>query len=317
MRRLLLCGLIVTGGLPSFPVTRAIAQQIQSTSVAGGGGGRSFSDLQAPVDGRVVEVRVQAGDMVDSVQLVYSLPDGRSLTGPRHGGSGGRLSVLRLDQDEYIIGISGRYGDNIDSIRIHTNKRTSEPYGGRGGNRDYRIDVPAGYQAVGFAGRAGSYLDAIGLIYTPVGMQVAESIIAGGRGGTAFSDSKVPLGARVAEVRLWIGDFIDAVQMTYVLPGGRILEGARHGGSGGRPYVFRLETNEYITGISGRYGDNIDSLVIQTNRRTSQSYGGRGGSRNYRISVPAGYQAVGFTGRAGQYLDAIGLTYASLGRARR
>jgi hypothetical protein len=160
-------------------------------------------------------------------------------------------------------------------------------------------------------------LDAIGLIYTPVGMQVAESIIAGGRGGTAFSDSKVPLGARVAEVRLWIGDFIDAVQMTYVLPGGRILEGARHGGSGGRPYVFRLETNEYITGISGRYGDNIDSLVIQTNRRTSQSYGGRGGSRNYRISVPAGYQAVGFTGRAGQYLDAIGLTYASLGRARR
>jgi hypothetical protein len=38
-------------------------------------------------------------------------------------------------------------------------------FGGRGGRSDFRIDVPPGSQAVGFAGRAGDYVDAIGLTY--------------------------------------------------------------------------------------------------------------------------------------------------------
>jgi hypothetical protein len=53
----------------------------------------------------------------------------------------------------------------VDSFRIHTNRRTSQVFGGRGGDRDFRIDVPDGNRATGFTGRSGEYVDAIGLTY--------------------------------------------------------------------------------------------------------------------------------------------------------
>jgi hypothetical protein len=296
----------------------AIGQQFARTEVIGGSGGRSFSEPELPEGARVMEVRVRSGEFVDSVQMVYMLAGGRTETGPRRGGSGGRNSSFRLDSDEYITGISGRYGDLIDSLRIHTNKRTSPLFGGRGGERDYRIDVPAGYQAIGFAGRSGSYLDAIGLAYIPIDTRTTQTRIEGGRGGSPFADQDIPERARISEVRVRTGDLVDSIQLVYTLPDGRRVEGARHGGRGGRTQVFRLQADEYITGLSGRYGDYIDSLRIHTNRRTSPLFGGRGGNRNYRIDVPSGNQAVGLAGRAGSFLDAVGLTYKPLGsRSRR
>ena len=112
-------------------------------------------------------MRVRAGDRVDAVQVIYALSDGRTSAGPRHGGGGGRENTFTLDSDEYIIGISGRYGDVLDSLRIHTNKRTSPTFGGAGGSNDFRIDVPSGSQAIGFVGRSGNTVDAIGLSSAP------------------------------------------------------------------------------------------------------------------------------------------------------
>jgi len=288
----------------------AFSQQPQSTDVYGGRGGSSFADAQMPDDARILEVVVAAGKYVDSVQMVYLLPDGRTSRSARHGGSGGDKKVIRFDSDEHLVGISGRYGDYIDSLRIHTNKRTSAVFGGRGGNRDFRIEVPSGNQAVGFAGRAGEYLDAIGLVYEPLSTAgIEETEISGGRGGRAFSDLKIPAGARISEIRVRSGDLIDSVQLVYTLSNGRSQDGPAHGGSGGRGTVFRLDRDEYLIGVSGRYGDYIDSLVFHTNKRTSPTFGGRGGNRNFRIMVPSGTQAIGFVGRAAKYLDAIGLTY--------
>jgi hypothetical protein len=259
---------------------------------------------------RVLEVRIRSGDHVDSVQMVFILADGRSVTSPRHGGSGGGLSVFRLNPGEYIMGLSGRYGDYVDSIQIHTNQRTSPLFGGRGGARDFQIEVPAGNQVVGFTGRAGDYLDAIGMIFVPiVQLQAGQTNAAGGRGGSSFSDRDMPPGARIAEVRVRAGDHVDSIQAIYVLADGRTLEGARHGGTGGRMETFRLDPDEYIVGISGRYGEYVDSIRIHTNRRTSQTFGGRGGNRDFRIDIPAGNRAVGFLGRAGDSVDAIGLNY--------
>jgi hypothetical protein len=103
--------------------------------------------------------------MVDAVQVIYTLPSGRYQEGVLHGGGGGAANVFRLDPDEYVVAISGRHGDLVDSLRIHTNRRTSPLYGGSGGNREYRIDVPPGGRVIGFAGRAGDQIDAIGLAY--------------------------------------------------------------------------------------------------------------------------------------------------------
>lgn len=38
------------------------------------------------------------------------------------------------DEDEYLIGVSGRAGWYVDSLRFHTNKRVSAVYGGAGGD---------------------------------------------------------------------------------------------------------------------------------------------------------------------------------------
>jgi hypothetical protein len=299
---------------------RAVAQQAPATEIVGGPGGSAFLDPGPEQGALVVEVQVRSGDYVDSVQLVYSLSDGRTVVGPQHGGTGGELSVFHLDADEYLIGISGRTGTYIDSIRFQTNKRISPTFGGSGGSREFRVDIPANAQVTGLAGRAGNYLDAIGLTFIPIrrgffsdfgsAQQPGQTSLAGGSGGTAFLDGDVPAGAGIVEVRVQAGNFVDSIQMIYNLPDGRSLEAVRHGGEGGRAATFRLEQGEYIVGLSGRCGTYVDSLRIHTNRRTSQLFGGSGGDRDFRIDVPDGNQATGFMGRSGTYIDAIGLTYA-------
>jgi Jacalin-like lectin domain len=79
-----------------------------STEIVGGEGGSAFADQLPQSGARVVEVQINAGNYVDSVQIVLALPDGQSFTAPRHGGSGGRRNTFRLDSGEYIVGISGR-----------------------------------------------------------------------------------------------------------------------------------------------------------------------------------------------------------------
>jgi Jacalin-like lectin domain len=318
-QRLLIAGLILIVAAICGS-GRTGAQQATATEIVGGPGGNAFSDPQPEPGALVVEVQVRAAEYVDSVQLVYMLSDGRTVMGPQHGGAGGRLSVFHLDADEHLTGISGRSGTYIDSIQFQTNKRSSPTFGGNGGNRDFRVDVPANAQVIGLAGRAAEYLDAIGLTFIPMrrrfysdfesAPQPGQTFVAGGPGGSAFVDADIPAEASIVEVRVRAGDFIDSVQMIYSLPDGRSLEADRHGGDGGRAATFRLEPGEYIVGLSGRCGTYVDSLRIQTNMRTSQLFGGNGGERDFRIDVPEGNLATGFTGRSAEYVDAIGLTYA-------
>jgi hypothetical protein len=323
---MILAAVLFCGGMLGF------TQQLDTTNVIGGGGGDEFFDFQPPAGTRVAEVRVRSGETIDAVQMVYELPNGRTVMGSRHGGTGGRLSVFRLDPDEYVIGLSGRFGVTVDSLSIQTNRRTSEQLGGGGGDRNYRIDVPPGYQAVGFVGRAGNTLDAVGLTYAPmprrretfapsrgaqvqsqeVQAQYAQTQLAGGRGGSPYSDQDAPAGARIAEVRVCSGRVVDSVQVIYALPNGRLLQAARHGGANSAESIFRLDNDEYIIGLAGRYGNTVDSMRIITNKRTSPQFGGGGGDRDFRIDVPSGNQAIGFAGRAGDSMDAIGLTYARI-----
>jgi hypothetical protein len=313
MNRPILQAVIIALVLLSGGEASVFAQQSGVTEVVGGRGGSVFSDSEPQTGARVLEVRIRSGDRLDSVQMVLELRDGSSAANPRRGGSGGNSVTFRLESDEYIVGLSGRYGDRVDSIRIHTNKRTSALYGGRGGDRDYRVDVPSGNQAVGFTGRAGDNVDAIGLIYAPLQQSLSnQTAFAGGRGGSEFSADTIASGARISEVRVYAGDRIDAIQVVYSLSDGRVVEGARRGGGGGRVQKFALDSDEYIIGLSGRCGDQIDSLRIHTNKRTSQVFGGSGGSRDFKIDVPSGSQAVGFVGRSGRYLDAIGLAHGSV-----
>lgn len=146
---------------------------IYGTSVYGGSGGTIFEDIEnvVPPTGRVRGIRIWSGQYIDSLQIIYELPDGSLLNGPRHGGTGGDLHYFQLDFDEYITRIEGRYGNYVDKLRFVTNKQTTEYWGGSGGSTNFSIDVPDGsseldaMEFIGFSGRAGDQVDKLGLTY--------------------------------------------------------------------------------------------------------------------------------------------------------
>ena len=144
--------------------------------------------------------------------------------------------------------------------------------------------------------------------------QATVTDVVGGPGGREFLDPQPEQGARVIEVQVHSGEFVDSVQLVYMLGDGRTVMGPLHGGPGGQLGVFHLDADEYLTGASGRAGDYIDSIEFQTNKKTTPTFGGNGGRRDFHVDLPPNAQATGFAGRSGEYLDAIGLTFTPLRR---
>jgi predicted flap endonuclease-1-like 5' DNA nuclease len=131
---------------------------------SGGNGGHEFIDYAAPAGATLCEIRINAGLYVDGIQLVYRDADGALVELPHVGGKNGLHHTLTLDADEYVTGVSGRYGRYIDSIRFQTNKRSTDSFGGPGGSEEYHYEAAANSEVVGFAGRAGWYVDQLGVI---------------------------------------------------------------------------------------------------------------------------------------------------------
>ncbi len=130
---------------------------------SGGHGGNRFND-GARRGQKVKEVKVYSGALIDSIQVVYTGQTNQTFAGKKHGGSGGNLSVLRLAADEYITTIGGKYGNLVDSLYIKTNKGQVKKWGGSGGKVKFYYNVPPGTSICGFFGRAGKYVDSIGVI---------------------------------------------------------------------------------------------------------------------------------------------------------
>src|SRR5438132_11455099 len=99
---ILAIGLSGGGGRPGF------TQQPAATEILGGPGGSSFSDSELQPGARILEVHVRSGDRVDSVQMLISSPDGRTVISPKRGGSGGRLNIIRVTRHEEITHRTGR-----------------------------------------------------------------------------------------------------------------------------------------------------------------------------------------------------------------
>lgn len=124
----------------------------------GGGGGTDFVDY-VPLGARVTGLQIRYGARVDSIQALLN-------TGKldKHGGNGGTLRELPFGEGEYITAVDIKYGTRIDQIAIRTNKMNYGPFGGSGGWNSFSFEAPAGFQIVGFFGRSGSEVDALGVI---------------------------------------------------------------------------------------------------------------------------------------------------------
>jgi hypothetical protein len=136
----------------------------------GGWDGTPFEDPPVNPAVRVTKIRVTAGCYVYRIKFEYSGGVGTT----DHGGSGPALcpgtggyivqeQSFDLAQDEFIRGINGRSARYIDQLEFVTNKRTIGPFGGDGGEPFYLIG-PADFRVKRLFGRAGAYIDGIGII---------------------------------------------------------------------------------------------------------------------------------------------------------
>lgn len=139
----------------------------------------------------------------------------------------------------------------------------------------------------------------------------------GGPGGQPFRDSvgsNSPRGPLVRLVALYVrsGNYVDSITALYA-PIGKEQDwnawssSTRHGGNGGEPSRLDLEAGDCITSLGVRYGKYIDSLFVKTKQGVYRRWGGNGGNTDYVYTAPAGMCIDGFLGRAGDYLDAVGV----------
>ena len=144
----------------------------------GGLGGKPFDGYAIPDGARLTAVHIYADWVIDALQFDYVNSDGATAGRPPVGGLGGTHHVIYLDEDEYLIGISGRCGWYVDSIRFHTNKLVSDLFGGSAGEREYRLMALPGYEVAGLFGRSDWYIDALGLTLRPLALreEMAEGL---------------------------------------------------------------------------------------------------------------------------------------------
>jgi hypothetical protein len=135
----------------------------------------------------------------------------------------------------------------------------------------------------------------------------------GGNSGDTDSDEGfLELGTRVVRVLLSFDDnnhhAVEGIQFTHLRNNGSLLDLPHHGGFGGSQTLFDLDRNEHIVKISGRYNKFVTSATVETDTARTISVGtGGGGDGEYTYEAPPGFEIVGFFGRSGTLVDAIGV----------
>ncbi|KAK2654371.1 hypothetical protein Ddye_014227 [Dipteronia dyeriana] len=131
----------------------------------GGNGGTSWDD--GTYNG-VREITLVYDRCIDSISVVYD-KNGKPVTPEKHGGVGGnRTAEIKLQYpEEFLISVSGHYcpvvhggSPVVRSLTFKSNKRTFGPFGVEEGT-PFTFSMDGGL-VVGFKGRSGWYLDAIG-----------------------------------------------------------------------------------------------------------------------------------------------------------
>lgn len=142
--------------------------EITKIGPVGGRGGQIFGAYMIPEGTRLAAVHIFADTYIEGLGLAYRDRFGQQQTLSPVGIAGGTRHVLQLGTEEYVIGISGRCGWFVDSIRLHTNQRVSELYGGSGGDESYALSAPEDDEVIGFFGNAAWYIDAVGILTRPL-----------------------------------------------------------------------------------------------------------------------------------------------------
>ncbi|XVE79531.1 hypothetical protein DITRI_Ditri14bG0066200 [Diplodiscus trichospermus] len=213
---------------------------------------------------------------------------------------------------EYLKSISGTYGSYkgllvITSLSFITNLTTYGPFGT---DSSELFSIPIADSAVvGFHGRCGYYLDALGIFVIPANSHGSISVGPwGGPGGDPFS---FRVGSWIKEIIVHEGTNIKSLSFK----DGNGHEYGKFGGNNandtGEERTIEIDGHlEHLTSITGTYG-NYNGLVVITSlsfKTNLTAYGPFGTATGTSFSIPIeGSVVIGFHGRGGYYLDAIGI----------
>ncbi|KAF3327745.1 Ras-related protein RABA5c [Carex littledalei] len=130
-----------------------------------GGSGGDLRDMVLTGITSIVKVGIHHCDTVDAL-IVHFVRDGIEECTGLWGGWGGQLTEIYLEPNEYIISVSGHLGYFkhiylVRSLTLVTNLNTYGPFGQEDG---IPFELPGiDGEIIGFHGRSGTYLDAIGI----------------------------------------------------------------------------------------------------------------------------------------------------------
>uniref|UniRef100_A0A0E0A719 Jacalin-type lectin domain-containing protein n=1 Tax=Oryza glumipatula TaxID=40148 RepID=A0A0E0A719_9ORYZ len=135
----------------------------------GGYGGSAQDITVTPI--KLTGMTIRSGNAIDSISFSYSGIDGQEhVVGP-WGGNGGHATTIMLGPTEHVIEVSGTHGkfgpvaDVVTYLKIVTDITTYE-FGVRSGT-DFSVPLQGGAHVVGFFGRFGELMDAIGIYTRP------------------------------------------------------------------------------------------------------------------------------------------------------
>ncbi|KAJ3696104.1 hypothetical protein LUZ60_001481 [Juncus effusus] len=131
----------------------------------GGDGGRPWDD---GVYSGIKQILISRGKFIHSIQIEYDR-GGQSVWSARHGGAGELTHRIKFTYPNEVLNcITGYYNTNLDegpsalrSISLHTSRGKYGPFGEETGT--YFTSTTTQGKVVGFHGRSGLYLDAIGV----------------------------------------------------------------------------------------------------------------------------------------------------------
>ncbi|KAJ8762178.1 hypothetical protein K2173_007332 [Erythroxylum novogranatense] len=309
----------------------------------GGTGGLMFDD---GTSSGIRQIHLSRSVGILSIKVQYD-HNGQPKWGSKHGGSGGlKNDKIIFDYPyEVLTHISGTYSPLmymgpriIKSLTFYTNKGKHGPFGDEQG-LSFTTNMNAG-KIVGFHGREGLFLDAIARHYLSDAITRTEADVAeidnspwcnklvacgvikepvpcgpgpwGGDGGRQWDDGVFSGIKQIFVTRT--SEAICSMQIEYDRNGQSVWS-VKHGSIGGTAtHRVKLEyPREVLTCISGYYGPTsrddrskvVRSLRFYTSRGKYGPFGEEIGT--FFTSTTMEGKVVGFHGRCGAYLDAIGV----------
>ncbi|KAF5740802.1 hypothetical protein HS088_TW11G00881 [Tripterygium wilfordii] len=162
-------------GLLSYYSSSKSSEDLEKKPISvGPWGGQEGISWNDGVHSTVRQIVIAHGAGIDSIQIEYD-KKGSSVWSAKHGGNGGlKTDKVKLEYPgEFLTSIHGYYGRLnewgplfVRSITFESNRKTYGPFGAEQGT--YFSFPMTGGKIVGFHGKSGWYLDAIGVYLKPL-----------------------------------------------------------------------------------------------------------------------------------------------------